>query len=211
MSKDKSEFLRDELKVLIHQKRKSEKLQADLLKLEDSSLNAIQGTEEILGNLNIALPNLTSLSSNENNQTISKLKTRSWNDLNEEVQYMNDSDVNISELLNKQEIVKVKDSLKYIRADFNSLNKLDKYDYMMIGLAGTLASLVDIVFVHMPKNPGFLGAEGSEGGSLSNFVREKLNTSLTPAELSQLERDNWVPYDASHSKGLNREIGRAHV
>ncbi|MDN3428541.1 hypothetical protein QL992_05990 [Microbacterium sp. APC 3898] len=206
MSKHESEFLRDELKVLIHQKRKSEKLQADLLKLEDSSLNAIQSTEEILGNLNIALPNLKSLSSNENNQTISKLKTRSWSDLNEEVQYMDDSDVNISELLNKQEIIKVKDSLKYIRADFNSLNKLDKYDYMMIGLAGTLASLVDIIFVHMPKNPGFLGAEGSGGGSLSNFIREKLNTSLTPAELSQLERDNWVPYDASHSKGLNRVV-----
>lgn len=206
MSQGNSDFLKDELKVLIHQKRESDKLQTGLSSIENITLNSIRETEEILNKLNIVIPNPIESSTTEDKETMSKLKTRNWNDLIDEVQYINDSEVNISELLNEQEITKVKESLKNIRADFNSLNNLDKYDYMMIGLAGTLASLVDIIFVHMPKNPGFLGAKGSEGGSLSNFVREKLNASLTPAEVSQLERDNWVPYDASHSRRLDKVV-----
>lgn len=58
----------------------------------------------------------------------------------------------------------------------------------------------------MPKHPGFLGYNGNEGGPLSNFIRNKIQKQFSPAEIRQLEKNNWVPFDPAHSKNLGEKV-----
>ncbi len=57
--------------------------------------------------------------------------------------------------------------------EFYALHRLTGFDYAVAGVAGILAALADIFLVWVPNHPGFLGATGSEGGWLSNVIRER--------------------------------------
>ena len=41
---------------------------------------------------------------------------------------------------------------------------------------------------------------------LSNFIKDKIQESLSPQEISALEKRNWVPYDSANSSGLNQTV-----
>lgn len=79
-------------------------------------------------------------------------------------------------------------------------------DYGIAGIAGVLASLVDIFLVKMPTTKGLLGSSSSQGGTLSDFFKNHLRNKFTGQEIRELEENNWVPYDASTSKNLTEYV-----
>lgn len=112
----------------------------------------------------------------------------------------------IEDILLPEEIEKAAERLTLLRGNFSEIHRLDKIDWLIAGITGTLAALVDIFLVQMPAHPGFLGGKSSHGGPLSNWIRERIRTSVSPEELAKLEQENWVPYDPSTSNILKVKI-----
>ena len=86
------------------------------------------------------------------------------------------------------------------------MHRLDAVDWSICGVAGILAALVDIFLIQMPRHPGFLGNKPAEGGPLANWFKEKVNATLTPAQVRKLEFENWTPYDAATSSNLSQPV-----
>ncbi|MCL6598277.1 MAG: hypothetical protein K6T81_05990 [Alicyclobacillus macrosporangiidus] len=126
----------------------------------------------------------------------------SWEDLVREARAFIDTPATLGDILSDAEIVAVEERIAMLRNEFNDIHRLDAIDWCICGVAGVLAALVDIFLIQMPKNPGFLGAKGSDGGPLSNWIRDKINSHFSPEEIRKLETDYWVPYDSAHSAGL---------
>ena len=79
-------------------------------------------------------------------------------------------------------------------------------DWGIAGGAGALAALVDIFLVQVPSSKGLLGGGGTQGGVLSDKIRKQLRNLYSPDQISQLENEFWVPYDASTSKKLAEKV-----
>lgn len=136
----------------------------------------------------------------------SSSELRSWDKIVAEAETKIDSPALITDLLAPDEIQLVEQKIYLLRGEFNEVYKLDKIDWAICGIAGILAALVDIFLIQMPAHPGFLGGKVSDGGPLANWIKEKINNTLSPEEIRQLEKENWVPYDPSTSKGLFSKI-----
>ena len=131
---------------------------------------------------------------------------RSWDEILLEVERNIDSPALITDFLSSEEIHSVEQRIFGLRKEFDAIHELDELDWAICGVAGTLAALVDIFLVQMPKNPGFLGGESSKGGPLSNWIRERVNGTFSPGEIRRLEHENWVPYDPAHSANLSQKV-----
>lgn len=115
-------------------------------------------------------------------------------------------DAAIEDILLPEEIEKAAHRLTFLRGKFNDIHRLDKADWLIACVSGTLAALVDVFLVKMPVHPGFLGGKSSHGGPLSNWIRERIQASVSPEDLKKLEKENWVPYDSSTSNMLHVKI-----
>lgn len=131
---------------------------------------------------------------------------RSWDEIVIEAENNIDSPALMTDILLPEEIQRIEQRNSLLRGEFDAIHRLDKIDWAIAGVAGVLAALVDIFLIQMPKHPGFLGGPTSEGGPLANWIRERVNGSFSPAEIRQLEKENWVPYDPSHSGNLEVQV-----
>lgn len=131
---------------------------------------------------------------------------RSWEEIVADTEQNPVNRALFSDILSPSEIAQVEQKIVILRGDFHSLHHLDALDWTICGVAGVLAALVDIFFVQMPKHPGFLGGTGADGGPLSNWMRERINSTLSPKDIAQLEKVNWVPFDSATSTHLNTKI-----
>lgn len=206
MSRKSDDRFKKETKVLISHSNTLLELSEDIDELNQNLDQSIYNSEILLKSLNIDLPKCE----------VSKFKTyqkkahlnvhKTWSDLMAEAEEVDDDDVNISMLLSEEEIQRVENSLKQLNGDFKDLHRLDKIDWSIAGSIGMISALVDIFLVQMPKRPGYLGEEAIKGGSLSNYIKEILTNSFTQQEIRELEKNNWVPFDAAHSKTLNETV-----
>lgn len=96
--------------------------------------------------------------------------------------------------------------LQTIRDRYNLEHRLDVLDWGIAGVAGTLAALVDIFLVQVPSSKGLLGGVDTQGGVLSDKIRKQLRNLYSPDQISQLEDEFWVPYDASTSRKLAEKV-----
>lgn len=110
------------------------------------------------------------------------------------------------DILSLAEIAQIEQKLIILRGDFHSLHRLDALDWTICGVAGILAALLDIFLIQMPRHPGLLGGTAATGGPLSNWMRERINSTLSPKDIAQLEKANWVPFDAATSANLTTKI-----
>ena len=131
---------------------------------------------------------------------------RSWKEIIKESEANIKDEVSITDLLSETEISEVTSKIKGLYEEFNFQHKLDGLDYAIAGVAGTLAALVDIFLVKIPSSKGLLGASDTKGGSLSDFFRNHLREKFSPEEIKELEKNNWVPYDAPTSRNLETEV-----
>lgn len=191
-----------DLKVLKQQADKLEALDTCIDRLDEQSNAAIHRAERTLAELGrepmTPVPGPRPLRPSPG--------LRPWSELVAEAEMMIDEPVLIDDLLTPAEMAQVNRQLGRHAAEFEAIHRLDKLDWAICGVAGILAALVDIVLIQMPQHPGFLGGEPVAGGPLANWLKARINQSLTPAEVRQLEQANWVPYDAAHSSHLSEPV-----
>jgi hypothetical protein len=131
---------------------------------------------------------------------------RPWEEVVMDAEANLDAPASFEDLLSFEEVEGSLQKVELLREDFNARLRLDTLEWCICGVAGSLAALVDVFLVSMPRHPGFLGGKRSEGGPLANWLRDKVNGSFTPAEIRQLEKKYPVPYDASISAGLAQPV-----
>ncbi len=114
--------------------------------------------------------------------------------------------VDVCDLLTPEEIQVVLGHHAGIGKELEWVSSLDRYDWALSIAAGVLAGIVDIVLVQIPAHPGFLGAQSSHGGWLSNIVKQRFGKILPPDKINALERAYPVSYDPSTSTGLGKGV-----
>ncbi|RAI44045.1 hypothetical protein [Rhodoplanes roseus] len=135
------------------------------------------------------------------------LLVRSWDQILAEARADCDNRcVSFDNLLTEQE---QRDGISRVAAwrdEFAALHHLTPADYATAGVAGVLAALADIFLVRVPHHPGFMGIAGSDGGWLSNVIKDGFGQLLPADTVRGLERAYAVPYDASTSVRLRTPI-----
>ncbi|GAA3997180.1 hypothetical protein GCM10022631_04620 [Deinococcus rubellus] len=92
------------------------------------------------------------------------------------------------------------------KAQIQAMRTLSARQWSIAGLSGVLGALGDICLIGLPRQPGYLGSEGTRGGWLSNKVRDGINGCISPERRRWFEKMAHVPYDASHSGGLGQAV-----
>ncbi len=190
-------------KILKHQHKSIDEVAISQEKVKNDTENRIASSEKLLKSLGKPLPERKSSTTSNSNVEI---KLRSWLEISVEAETTIPTEVTISDLLTEQEIIRDEERIMRVRDEFDLQHKLDYLDYGIAGVAGTLAALVDIFLVAIPSRPGLLGGSKTKGGSLSDFFRDHLKNNFTTEEIRDLEKNNWVPYDASTSQNLAEEV-----
>jgi len=186
------------LTVLMEQER-GIKAEAEAVKLIDERSDAA------IENIELLLAQLQSRTTKQPLQMDARpthLMLRSWEKMLAEAQAECVEVPSFDGILSSEEQAATKHRLGAMRAEFEGLHKLRGFDYAMAGTAGILAALADIFLVAIPKHPGFLGSAASEGGWLSNLMKDKFQYLLSPETIAELERAYRVPYDASTNSTL---------
>jgi len=195
----------EKLNILKLQSQNIGKIETQTNTLIKNTDISIKSSEALLQKLDIETKSVTS-NKKEVLSIRKKLELRSWDEILLESEQNLDSPALMQDVLTIDEINRIEKKLVGFNSDFKSIYKLDKIDWAICGVAGILASLVDVFLIQMPKHPGYLGGKASNGGSLSNWIKEKVNGHFPPGEITKLERENWVPYDAPNSSKLKIPI-----
>lgn len=170
----------------------------------DTRIDAAVGSSEaLLRELGIALP-LPPTSQRATPPALPAI--RPWAEIVAEAEAAVGSDLGIGDILSGADIRLVESKLTSLRGEFDDVHRLDGVDWAIAGVVGSLAALVDTFLVHSPRSPGMLGSQGAEGGSLSNFMRERIRSAYSPDEIRELEAAFRVPYDAASSRGLPLKV-----
>lgn len=138
--------------------------------------------------------------------TVQMPALRSWDQLLAEAEAKQSGDIGLEDILSIEEIEAVNSRLDGWSKEFAALHRLTSYDYAVSGVAGLLGGLADVFLVKVPAHPGFMGGQGSEGGWLSNKVKDTFGQLLPEEKIKELEELYKVPYDASTNSGLDVEI-----
>jgi hypothetical protein len=134
------------------------------------------------------------------------LTLRSWDTILAKAQTECISVPTFNDILSPEEQAITKQRLVSLRQEFAGLHELRSFDYAVAGTAGILAALADIFLVAVPRHPGFLGGTSSEGGWLSNLMKDKFAHLLPKETINALERAYPVPYDASTNSILSEPV-----
>ena len=85
-----------------------------------------------------------------------------------------------------------------LKEEYDSQHRLDKTDKLICTAAGTLAGIIDAVFIGIPHP----SRSGVEGGLLDTKVREWFDRHYPEADMSSLagQAISKVPYDAQDNR-----------
>lgn len=193
----------DHLRVLSVQGRAAADAAADAAAAAAAAESAIAQAESALRRVGMALPDRPSVSV----QVGLKAPTlRPWNVMVEEARLASPEQMSFGDVLESADAAALKARLDGWGAEFAELHDLAHYDYAIAGVAGVLAGLADVFLVRVPKHPGFLGGPASEGGWLSNVVKDGFGTILTDKRVRVLEKLYPVPYDVSRNGILGQPV-----
>lgn len=195
----------DVLRTLLHQQQRAEILGDTQREHARAADDAISTTEALLRARCVALPQRRGGADRPVAST-SLPQLRPWNEILEDARSATPGVISIADLLTAEEIRSVVCEHRELEEEFSALNELDSFDWVVGGVAGVLAALVDIFLVQVPRHPGFLGGKASEGGWLSNLMREKVAQLLPADKIRTLEKEYRVSYDPSTSAGLGRPV-----
>ncbi len=193
------------LDILGHHEQQLDRLCDRASRHDDRVDGAIRGAEELLAKLGIQEAAVVTQQPRPV-QVVKTVTLLSWDEMLTEARANQARPIRFEDILTDAEMRVIEDRLGLARKEFADLYRLDATDYAICGVAGLLAALVDWFLIGMPKHPGFLGGKASEGGPLSNWIKEKINSSLTPEEIARLEKENWVPYDPSTNTNLSESV-----
>lgn len=101
--------------------------------------------------------------------------------------------IDFTDIFTKTEMEENFNIIKQLNDNFNGIHKLDKIDWAICTLVGLIAAAIDIILVGIPSK----GTSGTTAGSMSNWIRSKLDEVISKEDIVKLERLAKVPYDAS--------------
>ncbi|MBB1341253.1 hypothetical protein H5158_06310 [Pseudoalteromonas sp. SR45-6] len=184
-------------------KKKSDEISSTLKKNKATLDASILSSEDIILKYKKRLP-----SSKEDitSTTKTELNTKSWEEIVEDANLDSPENLTIENLLSDKEIELISAKHEKIGADLSWFNSIDKYDASISVVAGLLSGLIDVFLVQVPAHAGFLGSEASEGGWLSNKVKEKFGEILPEDKIKELEKLYTVSYDPSTSAKLDIKV-----
>lgn len=195
----------DVLRVLLQQRRQAESLDAQQGEDTAATSAAIAGATAFLRQLRATVPEMNSAAVARPTRAQRPI-LRPWAELVAQAQASAPERIAISDLLTEGEISSVSDQHHALDRQFAELHQLDTFDWAICGVAGVLAALVDIFLVQVPRHPGFLGGQASEGGWLSNVVKERVGRVLPEERIRELEQAYRVSYDAATSHDLSTAV-----
>ena len=190
------------LRVVVYQNRTLKTIKKRREKTREQLDNTISQSEALLEELSISFPDKPQKKDRQRFEHPPKL--RPWEEIRREAQAEVEDSFDINEVLNTEEIERAFTYHKNLETEFKKLKSLDRYDYILSGTAGILAGLIDIFLVQVPQYN--VGPYGSEGGWLSNFVKENFGKVLDDERIKKLENLYKVPYDVSTNHNLEHKV-----
>lgn len=186
-------------KVLVAQDKTITSIESTLNENDQKLNESIRLAEDTLKSLEMGKEVVIEKNRSKNLPSEKKIYIlRNWDSILEETEKRIPYDVSLKEIFTDEELTSNEEYLIKLRNEFNAIHRLDAVDYAICGVSGILSAAIDILLVGMPESP----LAGVEGGSLSNFIRRKIEESLPPSEIKKLEKEFWVPYDPSTNRNL---------
>lgn len=195
-SKDEKELL----KVLKYQQLDLELVGKETQSAKKRLNQQISSSEELLITLGYQLPSKAKMTKNKEAQIGSKKERAilSWEQLVEKANQQVQDDIVFEDILTADEIAENREVLTTLRAEYQAIYNLDKFDILLGVGSGILASLVDILLIGMP-------AKIVNAGPLAKYVRKRFETVFSPGDL-----ENWkfakVPFDAQDNRNTKRIV-----
>lgn len=192
----KKEF-QNEIDVLKYQREKLKSLNNEYSEIKnqiDEFENKLQeyiksrniDTSKIKKSLNTMSSEVANVESNEvvyNEKTFNKLLS--------EANKNGYENTNLYDIATKEEMIEVNNMLKNYYKEFTDQYKLDKYDYAISGIIGTIAALMDYFLVTKVEG------KSVTSGKLKSGVEDFWNKLLSESKIKELEKNNKVSYDIS--------------
>jgi len=199
-------YLDDGLRVSVYHQQLLNKIFDNQEKQSQELSNAINSSEELLLSLGYTFPKNTTPKSTENNALIPVVLTKKWDDILAEAKQATPEHIDFNTLLTQNEIDLVLEKHASIGNQLDWFSSLDRYDVSLAVVTGIIAGIVDVLLVGIPAHKGFFGSKASEGGWLSNLMKEKTGNLFSEDKIKELEKAYKVSFDPSTSRNLHEEI-----
>ena len=196
-------YFKNEVDVVKYQRER-------LTKLSNSHINLSAELDDLEKKLQLAMQSKNSVLNDNKDITLNdtprnnvdySFNNINFEDLLKEAHKEGYKDVNIYDVATEEEVNEANKLLTQRYHEFSDQYKLDKYDYAIAGIIGSLAALMDYFMVTTVK-----GTTVSTG-KLKNVTENFWNSILSPEKIKQLEDKYRVTYDISlNSSKISQEV-----
>ena len=128
------------------------------------------------------------------------LKIPSWDELCIEANKVIKDDIEIECLFTENEIKENKDYILLLNEQYNSIHRLDKYDYIISGSAAIFSAALNFLLVGIPQRT----PDGLKGGALEDWLRRKFKD-IIPKDLDKKEISK-VTFDAQDNRNTIKTV-----
>ena len=197
-------FFQNEIDVLQHQRNKLKKLD-ESYKTLNTDLDELEKKLKLFMNVNqVNFENLESKSVDTSMKSINKESVqvnRTFNDLLKESHNAGYQNTDIYDVATKEEVEEANRLLSSYYQEFSNQYRLDKYDYVISGIIGSLAALMDYFLVTT------VSGKEVTSGKLKSCTENFWNTILSEDKIKFLEEKYKVTYDISlNTSKISQEV-----
>lgn len=196
----------NEIDVLKYQREKINSLDNSYSQMNNDLDELEKRVQEFINNQNIDKSVITEFIENNKIEKIERQKVKKrpqkrFEDLINESHDNGYSNVAINEVATKKEINEVNYLLSKYYSEFTDQYKLDKYDYAISGIIGTIAALIDYFLVTK------VDGKKVTPGKLKSGVETFWNNLLSKDKIKELEEKYKVTYDiSSNTSKISQEV-----
>ena len=181
-------------RVLVYQDKKIKSINKTVNENTEVLEERIQKSEKILNDLNINIQ----IDNNPLENNKKSLDIPSWEELVACAKKEINGNVQIEYLFTDEELKQNEEYIKVLNEEFNSLHRLDEYDYMICAIGSLIGAIIDIMLIGIPVSPT---RNGIKAGSLANFIRDHIEQRYGTEKIKELANSYKakVPYDLQHN------------
>lgn len=203
---DKHAYLDDGLRVAHHHRQLLDDISHQESEATSDLTNAIESSEALLLSMGYSLPERPERQAKQAEQLRPVVPAKGWEEVLAEAKAAIPEHLDFSTLLSQSEIDIVLQQYSSIGSELDWLSSLSRFDVGLAIATGIIAGVMDVLLVGIPAHPGFLGGKPSEGGWLSNIMKEQTGKLFSQDTIAELERAYRVSYDPSTSRNLQEKI-----
>jgi hypothetical protein len=205
-SNDKQSYLDNGIRVGAYHQEIMNGISKEQIEQTNNLSDAIDSTEELLLSLGYKLPDRTKSTPSQSVKLRPDVSASGWEEILAEAKKSTPEHVDFSLLLTEREISTVLKKHSSIGSELNWFSSLDRFDFALSIVTGIIAGIIDVLLVGIPAHPGFLGGQRSEGGWLSNLVKEKTGNLFPKDKVDELEKAYGVSFDPSTNSKLQEHV-----